>query len=418
MLDRRSFIQSAAMLPVCAATGSSLLAQERPVSSFEAPAPFLVGLNAYSFSKQLGNVAQSKSGGKRNGGGRSNGKGAKDGGKGKGFGGKARKLRTVNPTESPVADGKVSDMTRGVEEKMTLPGLLDYCADPAHRFDAVDLTGYYFPNYSATEATVPPDRFVDDLKKRASDLGLAVCGTGIGNSLTGVPFDREGKKGVVFSTDEGGDRMKIGKDVKRIKAWIEVAARLGAPVLRVFTGLEPSYLMKSHIKPNDPEKNEKAKQLQAWHAETSKRMVDDLREIVAHAKRFGVIIGIQNHGDFLKTGAETIDLLKAVDSEWIGVIVDTGYFLTPDPYVDIEAVLPWAVNFQVKEYVRQSATEYQRAEFHPIDMTRLLQIVRRSGYRGYLPIETVAAGKKSPLDPHKDVPALLNKLQTAIKETA
>ncbi len=107
-------------------------------------------------------------------------------------------------------------------------------------------------NYSATEATVPPDSFVDEIKNRARDLGLAICGTGIGNSLTGVPFDRAGKAGVVFSTDEGGDRAVIAKEVQRIKAWIEVAARLGAPVLRVFTGLEPSYLMKEHIKSNDP----------------------------------------------------------------------------------------------------------------------------------------------------------------------
>jgi sugar phosphate isomerase/epimerase len=107
-------------------------------------------------------------------------------------------------------------------------------------------------------------------------------------------------------------------------------------------------------------------------------MVDDLSDIVEHAKRFHVIIGIQNHGDFVKTAAETIELLKAVNSEWIGVIVDTGYFLTPDPYVDIAEVLPWAVNFQVKEYVRKCSSEYQAAEFHPIDMTRLVKVVRSS----------------------------------------
>ena len=301
---------------------------------------------------------------------------------------------------------------------MTLPQLLEYCVHPEHRFDAVDITGYYFPGYSASEATVPRDAFVDDIKRRASDLGVAICGTGIGNSFTGVPFDRLGKEGKVFSTDEGGDRATIEKDIERTKAWVEVAARLGAPVLRVFTGLEPSYLMKEHIQPDDPQKEEKAKKLAAWRLETFKRMVDDLNEVVEHGKKYGVIIGIQNHGDFLKTASETVELLKAVNSEWIGVIVDTGYFLTPDPYVDIAEVLPYAVNFQVKEYVRKSPTEYATAEFHPIDLIRLIKIVRNSTYQGYLPIETVSAGTTGKMDPFQNVPMLLNQLRAAIDETA
>ena len=337
--------------------------QEKPVTKFHAPKPFQVGLNAYSFAKELNNVAKNRGPG------------------------------------------------------MSIPQLLEFCADPAHRFDAVDLTGYYFPNYSATEATVPPDKFIDEVKQRASDLGLAICGTGVGNSFTGVPFDREGKNGIVFSTDEGGDRKAIEKDIERIKAWIEVAARLGAPVLRVFTGLEPSYLMKEHIAPDDPDKTEKARKLDAWRAVTFKQMVEDLNVVVEHGKQFGVIVGIQNHGDFLKTASETIELLKAVNSAWIGVIVDTGYFLTPDPYVDMELVMPYAVNYQIKEFVRESPTEYQVADFQPIDLDRLMKIVRKSGYQGYLPIETVAAGKAGQSSPYEDVPAMLERVRTAITKS-
>ena len=388
MPNRRNFLKAASLIPVVAATGSSVFAQTQPIRRFHAPAPCLVGLNAYSFSKQLNNVVKGRS----TGGGKANGKG-----KGNGSG----KAKTSSNSDA-----------------MTLQQLLDYCVDPEHTFDAVDITGYYFPNYSASEATVPPDAFVDEIKNRASDLGLAICGTGIGNSLTGVPFDREGKNGIVFSTDEGGDRATIENEIVRIKAWIEVAARLGAPVLRVFTGLEPSYLMKEHVKPDDPQKEEKATKLQAWRAATFAHMADDLGDIVEHAKKFGVIIGIQNHGDFLKTANETIELIEAVNSEWIGVIVDTGYFLTPDPYLDVERVLPYAVNFQVKEYVRKSPTEYAAAEFHPIDMMRLVKIVRNSKYQGYLPIETVTAGTTESMDPYVNVPALLKKLRAAIQETA
>ncbi len=234
-MKRRNFLKQTSILPLYAtasATGlgtlASVFGQQAPTKKFEASSPMMVGLNAYSFAEELNNA-----------------------------------------------------MKRG-QPGMSLDQLLDYCVDPAHRFDAVDITGYYFPNYSANDASVPTDQFVDDLKRRAADMGLAISGTGIGNSFTGVPFDREGKAGIVFSNDEGGDRDAVSNDVKRIKAWIEVAARLGAPVLRVFIGLEPSYLMTEHIKPNDPDKEAKAKKLAAWRAKTIKPMVDDLSEVVEH----------------------------------------------------------------------------------------------------------------------------------------
>ena len=39
-----------------------------------------------------------------------------------------------------------------------------------------------------------------------------------------------------------------------------------------------------------------------------------------------MIIGVQNHGDFIKTADDLISLLKRIDSPWCGAIVDTGYF--------------------------------------------------------------------------------------------
>jgi hypothetical protein len=55
-----------------------------------------------------------------------------------------------------------------------------------------------------------------------------------------------------------------------------------------------------------------------------------LRECADHGKKFGVKIGVQNHGDFLATAAQHLELVRTVASEWCGPIVDTGYFKTPD----------------------------------------------------------------------------------------
>ena len=107
-----------------------------------------------------------------------------------------------------------------------------------------------------------------------------------------------------------------------------------------------------------------------------------------------------------------------VNSDWFGVIVDTGYFITDDPYLDIEKVMPYAVNFQVKEVLLGVLSRIR------IDMPRLMRIVNNSGYRGYLPIETlgdkVMKGEAKPDFPFRPydadvlVPALLKELKEAI----
>jgi sugar phosphate isomerase/epimerase len=107
-----------------------------------------------------------------------------------------------------------------------------------------------------------------------------------------------------------------------------------------------------------------------------------------------------------------------VDSEWFGIIVDTGYFITDDPYLDIEKVMPYAVNFQVKESPFGVLSRIR------IDMPRLMRIINNSGYRGYLPLETlgdkVMKGQPKPDFPFRPyeadklVPALFNEIKTAI----
>ena len=137
----------------------------------------------------------------------------------------------------------------------------------------------------------------------------------------------------------------------------------------------------------------------------------DIRDCADHAKKFGVRIGVQNHGDFLQTGEQLLALIKAVDSPACGPIVDTGYFKTPDPYQDIALVAPHAINWQIKQSALGQDSDV------PIDLVKLLQIIRKSGYRGYLPIETLSAKGKD-YDPYAVVPMFLNQLRDAIKQTA
>jgi sugar phosphate isomerase/epimerase len=266
---------------------------------------------------------------------------------------------------------------------MSLFDLAEFCAKAD--FDAFDPTGYYFPGYEKNGTGVPTDKFIFDLKRRAFDLGLAISGTGVGNNFTTA------------------DKAARANDVERIKAWVEVAAKLGAPVVRVFADTQMRAETWESVS-----KGAKREDVEKWIA-------DDIRACAEHGAKFGVIIGVQNHGDFIKTADNLISLLNRIDSPWAGAIVDTGYFKAEDPYAEMSKAAPYAVNWQVK----QSPYGVEKEAEAPTDLIRLLKIVRGSGYRGYLPIEILSSrGGTVPKDPFKVVPEYLAKVRAAIAATA
>jgi sugar phosphate isomerase/epimerase len=79
---------------------------------------------------------------------------------------------------------------------------------------------------------------------------------------------------------------------------------------------------------------------QTSREEVERWMADDLRECAEHGKKFGVIVAVQNHGNFHNSAPEHLSLLKRVDHEWCGALVDTGKYLTDDPYADIALTCP------------------------------------------------------------------------------
>jgi sugar phosphate isomerase/epimerase len=139
-------------------------------------------------------------------------------------------------------------------------------------------------------------------------------------------------------------------------------------------------------------------------------MSEALAECAEHGAQFGVLVGVQNHGDMLKSAEEVLKIMEMVQSDWLGTIVDTGYFLTADPYADMERVIPHAVNWQVKSLL----SDRKGPE---IDMPKLVKILRASNYRGYVPIETLPLpGKNEEYDALREVPELLGALRAALDD--
>ncbi len=267
-------------------------------------------------------------------------------------------------------NANAKDPAKGVD----LFQVCDFCAK--HDFEAVDLTGYFFPGYPKA----PDDAYLYKLKRHAFNLGLEISGTGVRNDFTTA------------------DKSVRDDGVQRLKTWIEVAAKLGAPVIRAFADSQPPFKNWQQASGNAPRA-----EVEAW-------LADDLRECAEHGKKFGVIVGVQNHGDFINTGVEHLRLLHRVDHEWCAALVDTGKYLTPDPYSDIALVAPYAVNWQIKETTGSSTDS-------PLtDMKKLVTLIRQSGYRGYVPIETLSMKRKS-YDAFVEIPRMMAELRAAIAAT-
>lgn len=226
--------------------------------------------------------------------------------------------------------------------EMNLDDLLEYCA--AENFDAVDITAYYFPGYPE----VPSDEYLYHIKQKAFLLGLDISGIGVRNDFTEP------------------DPSKRKESVQLVKNWIIAGEKLGAPVIRLFAG-------------NSDTPNFTRQQVQDY-------LVADMKECAQFGKTHGVVVAMQNHNDFVKTSSEVIEIMKAVDSDWFGLILDTGSYRSGDPYSQIDESIPYAVNWQIKEKL------FVDGEEQDVDLPKLMKIIKDSDYRGYIPIETLGEG--------------------------
>lgn len=242
--------------------------------------------------------------------------------------------------------------------RMSLSELLEFCA--RHGFDGVDLTGYYLQGYPDP----PPAGQVRRIKREAFILGLEITGTGVRNDFT------------------VSDPHQLREEIGRVRSWLEVARDLGAPNLRIFAGRRLE----------DPERR----------PEVTRQVIEALRACITAAERTGVMLALQNHFEFIETPEQLLGILAAADSPWLAVNLDIGSFRGPDPYREIGTAAPYAVAWQIKERV------YPGGVPEAVDLDRVAEILDRSGYRGYVLLETLEG------DPWVRVPPFLDRLRLAL----
>jgi sugar phosphate isomerase/epimerase len=238
------------------------------------------------------------------------------------------------------------------KEGLKLP--IETCIDETARmgFDGVDLL--------LIQMEREDNAYLQKIKRHALINGLDLC---------------------CMSTHQGyvsPDKERRQKNIDLTLKQIEIAYRLGVPIVRVNTGRWGT--IKSF---DDLMANRGIEPVLPGYTEEDgfKWVIDSLEKCLPKAEECGVILGLENHWGMARTPEGLLKIANAIDSPWLQILLDTGNFLE-DPYDKLEMCAPQAVFMQAKTY-------YGGGLWYTLDLDypRIARIMRKHNYRGYVSLE-------------------------------
>ncbi|OGV62691.1 MAG: hypothetical protein A3K19_13580 [Lentisphaerae bacterium RIFOXYB12_FULL_65_16] len=253
------------------------------------------------------------------------------------------------------------------EKRLDIARYIETCADLG--FTAIELND----GFLKADPAMP----VKETKRRAIALGLDVAAIAIES---------------VFVRNNA---REIAREKRNILDWLETAYAFGAPVLRVNTGQMVNTL--------ETLRNRRVTwdTVRGWVADT-------FEAVVLRAERLGIVIAMENHYCATRTAADTLALVRRIDSPWFKVNIDTGNFYEDirygndfvahpeiladarpfeDVYAGIDALAAEMIYCHAKIYKLDAAGENDLL----LDYDRIFRIYRQHGYRGYISIENFSA---------------------------
>ncbi len=181
------------------------------------------------------------------------------------------------------------------------------------------------------------------------------------------------------------DPAERQKNIDHTLHCIELAYKMGIPSIRLNSGRWNTIksfdelMAKRGVEPILPGYTED---------DGFKWCIDSIEKCLAKAAECGVMLALENHWGLTSTPEGLLRIRKAIDSPWLGVLLDTGNFLE-DPYTKLEKVAPVANFVQAKTY-------YGGGEWYSLDLDykRIINILRQANYKGYIALEF--EGKEAP----------------------
>ena len=231
---------------------------------------------------------------------------------------------------------------------------IETCIEEAARmgFDGVEILHIQMENES--------NDYLQSLKRRALINGIDLCG---------------------MSTHQGfvsPDKAKRQKNIDHTIKCIELAYKLGIPIIRINTGrwgTTRSFdkLMENRgIEPRLPGYTDDDGF--GW-------VIESIEKCLPAAEKCGVILGLENHWGLARTPEGLMRIVNAINSPWLKVLLDTGNFLE-DPYDKLEQCASQTVFMQAKTY-------YGGGIWYSLDLDypRIARIMRKHNFRGYVSLE-------------------------------
>lgn len=108
---------------------------------------------------------------------------------------------------------------------------------------------------------------------------------------------------------------------------------------------------------------------------------DSIERCLPKAEELGVALALENHWGLTRTPEGLLRIVNAIESPWLGVLMDTGNFLE-DPYTKLEAIAPQTIFVQAKTYC--GGGEWYTLD---LDYVRIARILKRVNYSGYVSLE-------------------------------
>ena len=219
--------------------------------------------------------------------------------------------------------------------------------------DGVEFLDLHFP-------TTDPV-YLRDLKKLCADLQVTIAGLAVSND---------------FGPDE---RRQL--ETAKVRQWCDVAAYLGAPVVRVFAGWVP----RERPSPDDGRVVGFFRRMLGPRQPDRRRMWSDvawaLRQCADYAAERGVVLALQNHANdgIVATPDQLAQLVHDVGSPWLRVCLDPADLLTR---ATLDAAMPRVV--QVHARVRDVQADGSDGAIHWPEILRALKLGR---YRGHVLID-------------------------------
>ncbi|MGK2861661.1 MAG: sugar phosphate isomerase/epimerase family protein [Chitinophagaceae bacterium] len=204
------------------------------------------------------------------------------------------------------------------------------------------------------------DAYVNKLKRHAFVNGIAFTCLSIHQSFVSP------------------DKEFLRKEIEHTKRCIALAAQMGIPCLRLNSGRWNT--IKSF---DELMKNRGVEPILPGYTEDDgfKWCIDSIEQCLPTAEKYGVLLALENHWGLCSTPEGMLRIKKAIDSTWLGLLMDTGNFLE-NPYNKLEMIAPYTQFVQAKTY-------YGGGEWYTLDLdyNRIMKILNKVNYQGYLSLE-------------------------------